>query len=352
MSRAEPIAVLATLVIALAAPAIARADLIVAAPSCTAIDASEVQQILALELSDVVSTWGDSSSPVVLLGCSEGRIRIEINDPVTDKSVARTIIAPDARGAERVIALAIAQLFLTSWLELLVDESAAQRPGAEAAERRARDAIAAAEAEAVREEPTEEPRSARVAAGVVVPPAGTSAQPRSEPIALDLSISGGTRWRPEGDPTGTALGALRAHVVVDRALVVGAQLDVEWGRAFRTRGSIDLYTASLGLVAGWRTPSVGPFFVDVVAVVSAIWIALEGRPSSPDIEGGTTQAIAGAAALEVTPTLRVQSLIVALPLSFGGIAFAPHGEVTDERPVVVGGPVLSAMLRVGIETFL
>ena len=145
------------------------------------------------------------------------------------------------------------------------------------------------------------------------------------------------------------MGALRAQLVVDRLLVVGVRVGVEWGRAFRTRGTVDVWTIAPGLVAGVRTPELGPFFLDAVVGVAPSVILLEGRPSSPDVEGGTTQAIAGEAMLELAPSLRAGPVIVALPLSVSGIAFAPNGQVTGEPPIVVGGTMVSAALRVGVD---
>src|SRR5688572_27553921 len=100
----------------------ARADLAIAGPSCAELDLERIGRLVNVEIGQVADEWSDRAEPVVLLGCSEGSVRIEITDPVTDKSVARTIVAPPPEDAERVIALAVAQLFVTSWLELLIDD--------------------------------------------------------------------------------------------------------------------------------------------------------------------------------------------------------------------------------------
>jgi hypothetical protein len=66
------------------------------------------------------------------------------------------------------------------------------------------------------------------------------------------------------------------------------------------------------------------------------------------VQGGATLAIAADAALEVAPSLRLGPAVVALALGAGVMAFAPAGEVSGEPPVIVGGPWLSAALRVAI----
>ena len=41
----------------------------------------------------------------------------------------------------------------------------------------------------------------------------------------------------------------RAQLVVDRLLIVGARAGLEWGRAFRTRGTVDVWTIAPGVRA-------------------------------------------------------------------------------------------------------
>lgn len=326
----------------------ARAQVSVAAPACEGLDVSAIEAALAVEIGDVAAAWRELAAPVVLLGCAEGRVRIEITDPVTDKSVARVVAMPEI-DRERVLGLAIAQLFLTSWLELLLEPAGATPgPGAEAAEEHARDAIAAADPEPTPEptpelapDPVPEPE-----ADVVAPPPPPAAPgPR---VDGEVTIEGGARWRAAGENVATAVGVLRGLVIVDRLLLVGARAGIEWGRAERLRGAIDLYTLAVGIFAGLRSPEVGPFSVEGTLGASLAFVLLEGRPRSVDVEGGATRAIAAELFVEVAPTLRVGPLLLALPLTFSGLALSPDGQVTGEPPVVTAGPALAAALRVGV----
>ncbi|AKF04591.1 hypothetical protein [Sandaracinus amylolyticus] len=332
------------------APSTARADLTIAAPSCSEVDLAEVQRLLEVELADVTLAWREASTPVVLLGCTGDRVRIEITDPITDKSVARTLVWPSV-DRERVLALAIAQLFLTSWLELLIDGDAAVEgaPGAEEAERMARGAMEDAQQaqtspppEPVVEAPRPEPVD--VVAPPVTPPAEAPA-PRTD---AEISLEGGTRMRLDGETLATASAGLRGAMVIDDAIVVGLRLATEFARTSRMRGDIDVYAATLGIGAAWRTPNLGPLFADLGVWVAGDLLVLEGRPASLEVEGGTTIAIAAEAQVEVAPSLRVGPVVISVPLGLGVLAFAPDGEVTDEPPVIVGGPFFAAALRVAI----
>ena len=143
----------------------------------------------------------------------------------------------------------------------------------------------------------------------------------------------------------------RGVVAVDETLLVGARLAFEWGAADRARGVVRVYDAALGVLAGWRSPTFGPFSVDVTAAVSLAALVYDGDADRPDVVGGTTVALVGELGLEVAPSLRFGPVAVSLPLGFAGVLFAPEGEVTGEPPVVAGGPVLSASLRVSFVPF-
>lgn len=336
---------------------VASAQVSIAAPSCEDLDLGALGQALDLEIAEVAVSFREVASPVVLLGCAPDSVRIEITDPVTDKSVARTVPRP-AVDAERVLALAIAQLFLTSWLELLLEEEVPDAPGAEAAEARAREAVAAAlnlSDPPVSDAPPSESIENEDAAEAPIDPIDPSpATPIDPPASIDpsvsfeLSLEGGARWRSEGEQLGTAAGALRGQLVVDDLVLVGLRAGVEWGRAFRTRGSVDVFLTHLGLVVGLRTPALGPFVLDASLGVGAAVVVLEGRPNRTDVEGGSTQAVAAEGLFELAPTLRAGPIAVSLPLVLSGVAFAPQGVVTDEAPVRVDGLALSAMLRIAL----
>jgi hypothetical protein len=335
VARTPSIALTFALTVLGASPASAQVS--IAAPACGELDIGAIERALEVEIADVAVAFRELSAPVVLLGCAEDRVRIEITDPVTDKSVARTVPMPLA-DRERVLALAIGQLFLTSWLELLLEGTSADGPGADAAEARAREAVAAASTPA----PIPAPAPVPAPAPAPVPaPAPTPA-----PIEGELSLEGGARWRAEGESLVSAFGTLRGQLVIDRLVLVGGRLGLDGGRAFRTRGTVDLYVGSADLFAGLRLVELDAFLLDASLGVGVVLVALEGRPYEPDVSGGATQAIAAEGFLEVAPSVRIGPVILALPLSLSGIVLAPEGRVSGEAPVIAGGPALAAALRV------
>src|SRR5690606_27993696 len=92
----------------------------VRADDCQGLSQAEVGRLLDIELA-MVTTEIRSGPPLeVGLRCEGERLTIEVVDPLTRKRLARDVPAPAPEpGRERVVALAISQLFAASWLELL-----------------------------------------------------------------------------------------------------------------------------------------------------------------------------------------------------------------------------------------
>jgi len=121
VSCAALVAALALASARAAAPDDTRDSVDVDAERCAAIDPDEVQRLLALELVAVTQEIRVGPPLHVELACTGTTLTIAVFDPLTGKQLQRDLPmpAPD-QGRERVIALAIAQLFAASWLELPV----------------------------------------------------------------------------------------------------------------------------------------------------------------------------------------------------------------------------------------
>jgi hypothetical protein len=300
----------------------ARADVRIAAETCAGFDLAEITALVALELADVTGAGPATAMPPIALTCAESSMRIEIHDPLTDKSVSRTIATPTA-DRERVIGLAIAQLFVTSWLELLLD--AQQRPptpSARAAQDRARDAIV---------------RAGHVSSAAL-------AGERERAVAVELALGLGGRARMTHEHVASGAGALEVRAVLGDSLLVGARLAFWRTSVGRTRGAIDLSTGAVSLVAGVRTPSLGSFFVELDAVLSAALLVTAGDPNTPGVVGGTSRSAAAEAALEVAPTFRAGPVSLGVVLS-AGVTFARPSTVSGDDAVDVRGLWGGAMLR-------
>lgn len=325
-------------------PAAARAQARVDAAGCAdaGLDATAIEAGLEIELAEAAEALAGGST-VVTLACSDEGVRIEVGDALTDKHVIRTVAMP-AVDRERVLTLAIAQLVLTSWLELLLaPEASPSSPAEVSAESFARDAVARATESAPPSPPPppavdEEP-----------PPSPSPPASPPSPFAAELALDAGARVRLEGENLVAAATSLRGEAIVDALVLVGARAGFEWSRAFRDRGTIDVYGGSLALRAGLRSPRIGPFFVDGAIELGADLIAFEGHPDDPAaVQGGTTVSISGEGMLEVAPSFRVDALVVAFPLSVGALLLVPDAIVTGERSVVMGGAIFSASLRIAL----
>jgi hypothetical protein len=91
----------------------------VAIDPCIDVRAGDVQRILGIELgASGEAPWPETVQ--VRASCAERLVRIEVDDPITRKSLARKIDLASAAGAARarLLALAIAELVAASWTEL------------------------------------------------------------------------------------------------------------------------------------------------------------------------------------------------------------------------------------------
>lgn len=107
---------------------------------CVAVSHAEVQRRLALELGERVLSQGEASatSSQASVTCDDGgRITLRIDDPVTGKSIWRSIdqLGQDPSVRARLLAVAIAELLYASFAELLLekrvepDKPKPQQPG-------------------------------------------------------------------------------------------------------------------------------------------------------------------------------------------------------------------------------
>ena len=96
---------------------------------CVAVSHAEVQRRLALELGERVLSQGEASptSSQARVTCDDGgRITLRIDDPVTGKSIWRSIdlLSQDPSVRARLLAVAIAELLYASFAELLLEKRA------------------------------------------------------------------------------------------------------------------------------------------------------------------------------------------------------------------------------------
>jgi len=262
-------------------------------------------------------------------------LEIAVRDPVTRKRLSREIPAPQpgAVGRERMVALAISQLFVASWLELLMPAEQRPEPGA------ASDAVDAARDMA----------EARV-------------EPRRRNTGT-LSLGVGTRFHGlEGDALPVVRAGLDGIAWLHEkwGLVVSAAY--EGGLARRIVGNVRVDALLLGAGATFRWPA--SHVVSLLAAVSleAGYVRFAGEPRGEAVAGPPTDGMGGEVGLEVGPCVRAGLLRASLLGSVGFMLRRPEalvarsssqaGNTTTydfEDPVSLGGVWAGATLRLGLE---
>lgn len=293
---------------------------------CGELDANEIALVLELELEEQAGSWEEIQAPPVSLGCTGDSLRIAVSDPITGKQLERAIPQPALEGRERSIALAISQLFLTSWLELLLP---AERRGP------------------MPELPAPQVERATEAARRAVPAESAAhvVEPEGSAIGALVWAHGGGRVRDLAEPFVLAFAAVRAGVEIDRRWSVFAQAAFERGEATRERGTVEATIGDFGVGLGFRVALVELLALEARAVFSALYVRLDGESSAPLVRAGRTEAAAAQGAIEIGPVLEVGVFRAGLSIAAGLTLFAPEGHVSQEAPVRPGGGSFAAQLH-------
>lgn len=291
---------------------------------CGALEADEIARLLALELDDVVPQMRSGPPLRIELTCEAPLLAIAIVDPITDKRMARDVPLPlEEPGRERVIALAIAQLFEASWLELLLPTPPPEQT--------------------VTREPAPPPaaiEAARSSAAAVV---------RRPSRSLALLVAGTIHGRAlERAPTLAGGGELDVRPWFGAAALV-VRLGFDAAQFRRDLGTIRGWLLTLGLGVAGRVRISPRWHLAGAAVISGGLGRLRGVASRPDVPTGAITAPTGQLAVDLGPQLRLGTTVLALEAEIGGTLRAPEGLVTDGEPVSLGGLWAGAALRVGFE---
>lgn len=302
---------------------------VVRAQRCAELDSAEVGRLLDIELS-MVTTEIRSGPPLqVALRCEPERMTIEVVDPLTRKRLARDIPMPTPEpGRERVVALAISQLFAASWLELLTATEPPPPPADDATPPPDADALQAARR--VAERSTEEPEPTL---------------PRRE---LELLVGAGPRGRALGSAGplagGRFEGVLRGWLSPSIGLV--AVVGADYAQIYRRLGQVRgvALTAGGGLAWGYRPGSVG---VGGHVVLAGGWARVRGVPREPGVPAGSNAGLTGEASVGVGPRVRYGRLRFDVDGEVGAMLRPPIGLVEGEAPMTMGGIWAGVVLRLG-----
>jgi hypothetical protein len=273
--------------------------------------AVEVERIARIELHAAAESGRTTTR--IALACVEDDARITIQDPLTGKRVERTVslatVTP--RDRPRLLALALAELARSSWIELETN-------------------------------PTP----------VLPVPERVEAPPAQKEEARVVAVASRTRaaglWR--GDATiegmvmpsvGSLIGGVSLGVSRELAaspFFVGGSVAGWEGSADRASGSVTVRQLTLDLGAGFRSSR---FEVALGARVG--WASLSGAASAADFRGDTVSGVVAgpelAASAGIVGPLRVW-------LRSGWLLERVRGAVTDDDDVTAGG--FHASLGVGL----
>jgi hypothetical protein len=284
---------------------VARAEAIgVDIAGCGTIDKDEVERIVQLELSSVVSD-PSVTFPRARVSCDGARMKIVIDDPVTNKHLARELPTPMGKGRERTFALAISQLYLTSWMEL------AMRPPPE---------------------PIGPPPNAPGAKA-----ARTIASKKIEPEptwSADALLGVALRSRG-GNGANDLVGLLRAAAYLPNGFGAFILASTESMRVERTRGNVDVSLDSVGVGAAYRSP--GKLAFDSRLGAALIFARLDGRPSSERTTAGGGSGTALDVALAGGPTLLAGPFRIGVEGQLGYLLPAITADVSGESSVHLHG---------------
>jgi hypothetical protein len=289
--------------------------------SCVDIASHQVEELAALELSAALVEERQATHEVtrVVVTCQDSTVELEVTDPVSGKLLSRSVDLSqvEQRARARVLALAIAELVTSSWMEVELTPEPAIAP---------REAVASAE----------EREAAR-----------SAARERVQPASFVLFAEGGLRWFTSG------FGPLWGGGV--RLVDQGGNAGVFAALDF-TRGSEAIAGGELGatLLSGALGYSLhlrgGGFTLSAVPGARLGWALLEGRP-----DAGSAYTSASFNGLWGGPLLRLGA-DYKVPSGFalgagveGGAALAGLGaRVEGSREATLSDAWIAITLAVGL----
>lgn len=310
----------------------AASRVVVRSEGCEGLASDEVGRVLDLELALVTAEIRSGPPLEVGLRCAGERLTITVLDPLTRKRLERDVPAPAPEpGRERVVALAVSQLFAASWLELLsVDPPPPPPP----------------------DDPTPPPDPTAIEAARRVAEASTEVEPTPRGDRLELLVGAGARGRAlEGEGR---MAAARAELVLRGWLRPSVGRSVGWvalvgwdvGQSTRRLGQVRGHALTAGGGLAWRVQP-GTVGVGGHMVVAGGWAHVRGRAREPGVPAGVNMGLTAEASTGVGPRIRYGRLRFDLDAELGAMLRAPVGLVADGPPMTMGGLWAGVVLRLG-----
>lgn len=305
----------------------------VTAQACGALRVDEVARRLGLELRTVLDEIRDGPPLQVSLRCDDTRLAITVVDPLTRKRIERDIPAPaDEPGRERIVALAVSQLFNASWLELLLPATPPE----------------------IEPLPPAPPRSATTAARQVAIRSTTPAR------TFELLFGAGVRGRSleSGEPFAASRLDVLFRVWMGPSVAIVAAAGWDYGQSLRGLGQIRAQAFGVSGGLGWRYNAGQVAGIGGHILAGSAFARVAGRPArgndnSAVRRGGTGEIMTG-----IGPRIRSGRFRLDLDLETGAMLRTPialvqtrtsDGVIVLDEPVTLGGLWLGAVLRLGLD---
>ncbi|MCH9683880.1 MAG: hypothetical protein K0V04_20780 [Deltaproteobacteria bacterium] len=318
------------------APATSPTRVVVSTEACDGLSDAEVGRLLDIELAMVTTEIREGPPLEVRLRCEPERMTISVVDPLTRKRLARDIPAPtDELGRERVVALAISQLFAASWLELLTTAEPPEPPPGD---------------------PPTAPDPPAVDAARRVAQARTdrNAEPDAGPQGRELELLLGAGGRGRALESSGRLAAARLELSfrgwfrpsIGVVGLVGYDIGQRTRRLGQVRGQA--VTAGGGLAWAWR-PDRARARVGVggQVVVAGGWARVRGVPREPAVPAGSVSGLTAEVAAGVGPRVHYGRLRFDIDGELGLMSQSPTGRVEDGPAMTLGGLWMGLVLRLG-----
>jgi hypothetical protein len=284
---------------------------------CDELDIEETERLLRVELAVVAARAERPRAPRVTVACTNATLHIEITDPLTEAKRALDLPAPvRAAGRERTVALAASQLFLSSWLEMIVKEPPKAAPAP----------------------PPPSPAS----------PIAPAPRTQGQSAHYELAAGAGARLRDLSHLATELSGELRATRVTSSRWLFGLRAGGELGAVTRSSGAIHTLALDAGIHGGFRLAST-IWAIDTEAALGLYLLHASATPSSAATLGASATGGALQFALLGCPALRVPPMRVSVCAEAGLTAPQLVLRVAHDEPTRASGFWLGSMLLVGAE---
>ena len=335
---------------------------------------AEVTRLVQLELGSVLAAGADASDYRVTIRCSGADLSISLFDPLTQKSLSRTTVAPPPSQPEpeRLVALTVAQLYRAAWLELAATDppplsptdprqrppeevALARRAAAQTLGDRRPDDGSAAPSTGVGPNGSSAPSTGVGAkqgvskaphpGGLAAPQAAPSpVQPRDRPWSI--GVSPGMRARHlESAVLFPSLEATAAWAPGGRPFWVFAGGGFEWADVPRATGTLETLLVRGSAGVGMEPLVAGPWSAFAEASAGLTYLTISGHASRAPYAGRQIGGAGFDGSVGLGVAARLDAVRVELIGRFGLLAGTPTGIVAGDDDLSLDGPWTGLDLR-------